>query len=227
MPTLLCGWGQTEWQPAYVSFPESRFRVRTLFTKICSIEIENDDEDLLPEVILGDYLWLDDIQEDIRYESRITKADVFTRSQGRAAVLKLSLRLPTVFNSYTGAQFIVRFRLNRITLRRQYHALASFSTSLRRLLFPIAADIKPTQYDSRVEIDNLNFVNGNIHDDDQQRQTIVSILRQPKGSVPFIIFGPCAIIHIPCKPLVLMTHPQPRDGQDIHCCREHCAACAP
>jgi helicase MOV-10 len=179
----------------------------TLFTEICSIEIENDDEDLLPEVIVGDFLWLDDIQEDIRYESRITKADVFSRGQSRAAILKMTLRLPTVFDPYTGAQFIVRFRLNRITLRRQYHALASFSTSLRRLLFPVAADIKPMQYLSKAEIDNLKLMNDNIHDDNQQLQTIVSILRQPKGSVPFIIFGPCANMHIPCKSLVLMTHP--------------------
>jgi helicase MOV-10 len=147
-------------------------------------------------VIVGDYLWLDDIQDDIRYEARITRADIFSRRQDRVTVLKMSLRLPIEFNPYRGAQFILRFRLNRITLRRQYHALASFTTPLRRLLFPSTADIKPMQYLSRTEIDNLDLVNENIRGDDQQRQTIVSILRQPKGSVPFIIFGPCVHPHI-------------------------------
>jgi len=157
-----------------------------------SVEIENNDEDLLPEVIVGDYLWLDDIQEDTRHEARISRADVFSRGQSRAAVLKMSLKMPTDFNLYTGAQFILRFRLNRITLRRQYHALANFSTSLRRLLFPSAVDIRPMQYLSRTEIDRLDLVNENIRGDDQQLQTIVSVIGQPKGTVPFIIFGPCA-----------------------------------
>ena len=177
-----------------------------------SVEIENNDEDLLPEVITGDYLWLDDIQEDTRHEARITRTDVFSRGQGRAAVLKMSLKLPTDFNLYPGAQFILRFRLNRITLRRQYHALASFSTSLRRLLFPSAVDIRPMQHLPRSEIDNLDLVNENIRDDDQQLQTIVSIIRQPKGTVPFIIFGPCAHPIFPLLPLALIALSQPRDG---------------
>jgi helicase MOV-10 len=143
-------------------------------------------------VVLGDFVWLDDIQADIRYEARITNTEVFQRGQGRLAVLKMSLRLPTDFNLEKGALFILRFRLNRITLRRQYHALASLSTGNlpRRLLFPSAAHIGPIQRLSRAEIDNLYIVNGNIRDDDQQLRTVVSILEQPQGSVPFIIFGP-------------------------------------
>lgn len=168
-----------------------------MLTDVYSIEIENNDEDLLPEVIVGDFLWLDDIQEEIRYEARITKTDVFPRGEGRLAVLKMSLKLPANINLYRGATFILRFRLNRITLRRQYHVMASFSASLRRLLFPSAADIKPMQCHSKTEADNLNLVNNNIRDDDQQLQTIISILRQPKGTVPFIIFGPCARLHMP------------------------------
>ncbi|KAI9444105.1 P-loop containing nucleoside triphosphate hydrolase protein [Lactarius indigo] len=40
------------------------------------------------------------------------------------------------------------------------------------------------------EIAGLPLVNGNIRGDDQQLQTVISILQQPKGTVPFIIFGP-------------------------------------
>jgi helicase MOV-10 len=159
---------------------------------LCSLEIENNDEDLLPEVILGDFVWLDDIQEDIRYEARISKAEVFSRGQSRAAVLKISLRVPTEFNLQRGVPFMLRFRVNRITLRRQYHALASLSHGNIpcRLLFPSAADIGPMQRLSRAEISNLELVNENIRGDDQQLRTVVSILEQPRGSVPFIIFGP-------------------------------------
>ena len=157
-----------------------------------SLEIEENDEDILPEVILGDFVWLDDILEDIRYEARISKTEVFSRGQSRAAVLKVSLRLPTEFTLQQGAQFILRFRLNRITLRRQYHALASLSPSNIpcRLLFPSAADIGPIQRLSRAEIGKLELVNEKIRVDDQQLRTVVSILGQPQGSVPFIIFGP-------------------------------------
>jgi len=163
-----------------------------IFVHHClSLEIENNDEDLLPEVVLGDFVWLDDIQEDIRYEARISKAEVFSRGQG-LAVLKISLRLPTEFTLQQGALFILRFRVNRITLRRQYHALASLSNRSIpcRLLFPTAADIGPVQPLSRAGIDNLKLVNENIRDDDQQLRTVVSILEQPQGSVPIIVFGP-------------------------------------
>jgi len=156
-----------------------------------SVEIENNDEDLLPEVVLGDLLWLDDIQDNTRYEARVTNINVFMRRH--LAVLKMSLRLPAGFDLYLGAQFALRFRHNRITLRRQYHALiASFSPS-RRLLFPFESDIKPMRSLSRAEIGNLKshqLVNRNIRDDGQQLQAVISILEQSQGSVPFIVYGP-------------------------------------
>ncbi|KAH9000980.1 P-loop containing nucleoside triphosphate hydrolase protein [Lactarius hatsudake] len=152
------------------------------------VEIQNNDEDLLPEVIVGDFLWLDDGQEDVRYEARITHADVFIRRS--FAVLKISLQVPPSFELYRGAQFLLRFRLNRITLRRQYHALASSFAHLRRLLFPSISDIKPIRRLSKADIAKLPLANENIREDDQQLQTVVSILQQPKGTVPFIIFGP-------------------------------------
>ncbi|KAI0279167.1 hypothetical protein BC826DRAFT_604185 [Russula brevipes] len=156
-----------------------------------SVEIEENDEDLLPEVVLGDFLWLEDIQDHIRYEARITNIDVFTRRH--LAVLKILLRLPAGFNLYTGAQFILRLRHNRITLRRQYHALAASFAAPRWLLFPSASDIKPIKRLARAGINDLKFrqlVNRNIRDDKQQLRAVISTLEQPQGSVPFIICGP-------------------------------------
>ena len=156
-----------------------------------SVEIEKDDEDLLPEVALGDFLWLDDIQDNIRYEARVTNIDVFTRHH--LAVLKMTVRLPAEFKLYEGTQFVLQLRPNRITLRHQYHALTSSFTSPRRLLFPSVSDIKPNRPLSRPEIYNLKFrhlVNRKIRDDPQQLQVVISILEQPPGSVPFIVYGP-------------------------------------
>jgi helicase MOV-10 len=166
-------------------------RVHFYSSELGSIEIENNDEDLLPEVVLGDFLWMDDIQDDIRYEARVTHVDVFIRHH--LAVLKVALRLPTDFDLYKGSRFEVRVRHNRTTLRRQYHALTAALAPPRRLLFPSVSDIKPTRRLSRAEIDNLKFrhlVNRDIRDDDQQLQAVISILEQPPGSVPFIIYGP-------------------------------------
>ena len=159
--------------------------------RLQSIEFENRDEDLLPEVVAGDFLWLEDRQEDVKYEARIRTAHVSTR--GSLAVLEIFLEVPTSFNIYRGVQFLLRFGLNRITLRRQYHALASRYSRLaplRGLLFPSASDIKPIQRLSEGEVAGLQLVNENIRKDEQQLQTVVSILQQPKGTVPFIIFGP-------------------------------------
>lgn len=155
-----------------------------------SIEIKNDDEDILPEVVLGELLWLDNIQDSIRYEACVTNIELFTRDQSRTAVLKISIRLPTDFNAHRGIRFVLQLRHNRITLRRPYHVLTTLFSPLRRLLFPSAFDIKPMRSLSRAEIHNLKLVNRNIRDDDQQLRAVVSILEQPQGSVPFIISSP-------------------------------------
>lgn len=188
-------------------------------SELGSIEIENSNEDLLPEVALGDFLWLDDVHDDIRYEARVTNVDVFIRHH--LAVLKVSLRLPTDFNLYKGSRFELRFKHNRSILRRQYHALTAALAPPRRLLFPSVSDIKPMRRLSRAEVDNLKFrqlVNRDIRDDRQQLQAVISILEQPSGSVPFIIYGPSVYPTQPLTTLVLMSYLQPWNGQDTHYC---------
>lgn len=166
-----------------------RFSHASIFHTSHSVEFENKDEDLLPEIFMGDYFWLEDRQEDVYYDARVTRTDVSTR--GLLSVLKVFLQVPTSFNLYRGAIFLLHFRLNRITLRRQYHALASSpGEHLRRVLFPSVSDIIPIQRLSEAEIEDLPLVNENIREDEQQLHSVVSILQHPKGSVPFIIFGP-------------------------------------
>jgi helicase MOV-10 len=110
--------------------------------------------------------------------------------RGSLTVLRIFLQVPTRFNLIHGARFLLRRRLNRNVLRRQYSALESSLTHLRRLLFPTVSDIKLIQYLSEIEIYDLPLVNKGIAKDEQQLRVVVSILQQPKGSVPFIIFGP-------------------------------------
>src|SRR6266404_946610 len=83
-----------------------------------SVEFVDQEEDLLPEVIQGDFLWLQNMQDsdDMYYDTRVKSANVFMR--GSLAVLKLSLQVPKSFNLDRGAQFLLRLRLNRVTLRR-------------------------------------------------------------------------------------------------------------
>ncbi|KAF8267993.1 P-loop containing nucleoside triphosphate hydrolase protein [Lactarius quietus] len=152
------------------------------------VEFENTNEDLLPEVLKGDFLWLEDRRKDVYYDARITNADVFMR--GPLAVLKIFLQVPRSLNLYSGTRYLLRMRLNRFILCRQYQALASPLALLRRLLFPSASDIKSIRRLSKAEIDKLPLVNESIREDKQQLHAVVSILQQPKGTVPFIIFGP-------------------------------------
>lgn len=193
MPAALSG------SPPVVG-PAVRVRLSNLVT-VCifvhrylgSVEIEKDDEDLLPEVAIGDSVWLDD-ENLLRFEARVT--DIGVHMRHHLAVMKVSLRLPTDLNHYyTGpnVQFVVQVRHNRTTLRRQYHALTKSFPPPRRLLFPSVVDIKPNRHLSKTEIYNLklrHLVNRRIRDDPQQLRAVVSILEQPKGSVPFIIYGP-------------------------------------
>ena len=167
--------------------------MRLVHEYLCRVEIENNDEDLLPEVAVGDFVWLDD-QKNLRFEATIT--DIYVYMRDHLAVMNVSLRLPTdLSHYYTGlkVQFVLQVRSNRITLRRQYHALTKLFPPPRRLLFPSVLDIKPSRHLSKTEIHNLKFhhlVNKSIRDDPQQLQAVISILEQPEGSVPFIIYGP-------------------------------------
>ena len=81
-------------------------------------------------------------------------------------------------------RYNVRFKLNRHMIRREQYALDSEFTE-ERALFPTTSHIPTTQY-----IDALQTVNPCVSTNARQLQAIVSILNQPKGAPPFIVFGP-------------------------------------
>jgi len=85
-------------------------------------------------------------------------------------------------------RFRVRFKLNRIPLRRQHQAL---DTALHpeRLLFPTSTQILATVIPSTIGIFR-SIYNPLIAGNPAQLQAVTSITKLPPGSAPFIIFGP-------------------------------------
>lgn len=85
------------------------------------------------------------------------------------------------------ARYTVRFKLNRIPLRRQHQALdAAFHPG--RLLFPTDADLQ----DSRPSPATIqpHIYNRLIVGNEAQLQAVASIAHQRPGAAPFVIFGP-------------------------------------
>lgn len=140
----------------------------------------------LPEVKIGDYVLLDDITSDLQYEGRIHNME--SRFHGRYTEINLLLWMPEDFNTYRNNLFNVRFKLNRMTLRRMHAAVSNpYKPECNRLLFPSRVDARRP-----VIAPDFRFepYNPRIAGDEEQTQAVLSILNQPRGSAPFIIFGP-------------------------------------
>lgn len=97
---------------------------------------------------------------------------------------EVSLRFNASFKHAPGQTFHVHFKLNRVPLRRQHLAMDTAFTS-DRILFPAPPHILP-----QLAIPSLKFVNPLIGNNPAQRQAVASIIRQPPGSPPFVVFGP-------------------------------------
>lgn len=88
------------------------------------------------------------------------------------------------FKTTSTDRFLVRFKLNRYPLRRQHQALET-AFAPPRLLLPTEQHVLAP---SRASL--WSAFNKLIDTNTRQRQAVDCILRQPGGSVPFIIFGP-------------------------------------
>jgi helicase MOV-10 len=81
-------------------------------------------------------------------------------------------------------RFHVRFKLNRIPMKRQHQAMDTVFNE-ERILFPI--DHHLPQRPPRVA---LKLFNGLLSKNEPQLQAVASILSSPAGSPPFVVFGP-------------------------------------
>ncbi|KAF9494839.1 P-loop containing nucleoside triphosphate hydrolase protein [Pleurotus eryngii] len=97
---------------------------------------------------------------------------------------EVALRFNASFKHAAGQTFHVHFKLNRFPLRRQRLAMDTTFTS-DRILFPGNTHLLP-----QLPVPSLAFVNPLIGNNPAQRQAVTSIVRQPPGSPPFVVFGP-------------------------------------
>ena len=112
--------------------------------------------------------------------------------EGHVHILReteVALRFHHSFTVYApGRQFHVRFRLNRIPIRRQHRAMDAIFTE-DRVLFPLVKHLRsggpPSISKSALKVYNT-LISGN----EPQLQAVASVVTQPPGSPPFIIFGP-------------------------------------
>ncbi|KAK0204297.1 P-loop containing nucleoside triphosphate hydrolase protein [Desarmillaria ectypa] len=96
----------------------------------------------------------------------------------------VGLRFSPKFQVSKTDRFHIRFKLNRIPLRRQHQALET-AFAPGRLLLPLATHI--LQPSPAVPWSAINPL---IDTNARQRQAVDCIIRRRPGTVPFVIFGP-------------------------------------
>ncbi|KAG5651196.1 hypothetical protein H0H81_009525 [Sphagnurus paluster] len=102
---------------------------------------------------------------------------------------EVNLRFNNSFGGWSRDQlYNVRFKLNRYPMRRQHQALDS-AFAEERLLFPLPDHLSTRPYPKQNEV-RLRPVNPLIGMNPPQLQAVISIVKQPPGSLPFVIFGP-------------------------------------
>ncbi|KAI4522633.1 P-loop containing nucleoside triphosphate hydrolase protein [Schizophyllum commune Loenen D] len=109
--------------------------------------------------------------------------------EGRVHVVRqveVGLKFHASFGWTNDQRYIARFKLNRIPLRRQHQALDTVFDQ-PRALFPVAAHLASGPHPSAA---GLQTVNPLIATNAPQLQAVASIVKMPKGSLPFVVFGP-------------------------------------
>jgi len=102
---------------------------------------------------------------------------------------KVSLRFGDEFSTYKGTSFDVRFVLNRLTLRRMHDAITN-NNNPTRFLFPGPEHIAGMRRVTQAQMDEIVPINRSRGSDEEQLETVTSIVNMPPGSPPFVVFGP-------------------------------------
>ncbi|PFH45880.1 hypothetical protein AMATHDRAFT_77900 [Amanita thiersii Skay4041] len=144
-----------------------------------------------PNVLVGDYILVrrtGDSQDSAWYEGRVHSIVNYN----------ISLYFNHGFSNYRGNKYDVRFVYNRVPERRMHQALTN-NFKPARLLFPDETHISYTPVTTE-EIGDITPINWALATNPQQLQTVAAILKQPPGSVPFVIFGPPDVRILACAP---------------------------
>ncbi len=134
-----------------------------------------------PSVLVGDYILVRPVDQPDK-----------TWFQGRVhdvAMLHVRLGFSDKFSTYRGNKFDVRFVLNRLPHRRAHHALVNKNVP-PRLLFPGPVHLIAARPVSPAALEELIPLNRSLGDNPEQLETVAAIVHQPRGSAPFIVFGP-------------------------------------
>ena len=101
------------------------------------------------------------------------------------------------FGGWTSSQrYNVRFKLNRIVMRRQHQALDS-AFEEDRVLFPAQEHVEEVSITRR-----LSFINPLIAGNPRQREAVQTIVHQQPGAPPFVVFGPCVLTPLSKLPYI-------------------------
>ncbi|CAA7269336.1 unnamed protein product [Cyclocybe aegerita] len=134
-----------------------------------------------PSVLVGDRIF---VQEQGATDGRWFEGHVHVLRQA-----EVGLRFHGSFGRYSeGRHFHVRFKLNRIPVRRQHQAMDTAFTE-ERVLFPLNGHFSSAHVPNPCDA-SLNLYNKLIGGNPPQLQAVVSIVSSPRGSPPFVVFGP-------------------------------------
>jgi len=101
---------------------------------------------------------------------------------------EVGLRFHGSFGRYSeSTTFHIRFRLNRIPLRREHQALEC-SFNEERVLFPTKEHLSLVTRPAKDT--SIKLYNSLLSDNPPQLQAVTSILSQRPGSPTFVVFGP-------------------------------------
>ena len=148
--------------------------------QFCSLEVPGLAENR-PSVIMGD---------SILVRSKSSSAGPWFRGFVHRLELKgVHLRFHPSFHGLRGEKYNVRFQLNRLPFRRMHQALDT-GFNAERVLFPNEELLGERNPPSSSDIRKIKTIKREIGTNEPQLLAVASILYQPPGSVPFIVFGP-------------------------------------
>lgn len=107
----------------------------------------------------------------------------------KVEMVTVQLRFHHGFTAVRGQLFDVRFTLGRTPLRRMHQALA-VAWNPERILFPDETHITEGATPTEDDLGGVSLYNRRLENNPQQKLAVTSVLCQPPGSVPFVIFGP-------------------------------------
>ena len=103
--------------------------------------------------------------------------------------LDVGLHLHSSFPNAPGQVYDIDFSLSLIPLQRMHQALKE-TVTIDRLTFPVGNMVTTTTQSPSTNDIRSALYNTNIANNGPQLQAVASIVSQPPGSVPFVVFGP-------------------------------------